>query len=63
MTEPAKPARRSARPRLEDLEERVVPATYVVTNTQDSGAGSLRQAVLNANANAGFDTITFAITG
>ncbi|MBD2409566.1 hypothetical protein FACHB389_09210 [Nostoc calcicola FACHB-389] len=32
----------------------------VVTNTNDSGAGSLRQAVLNANANPGADTITFA---
>jgi CSLREA domain-containing protein len=32
----------------------------VVTNTNDSGAGSLRQAILNANATAGADTITFA---
>ncbi|MEH2244442.1 beta strand repeat-containing protein [Nostoc sp.] len=32
----------------------------VVTNTNDSGAGSLRQALLNANATAGADTITFA---
>jgi CSLREA domain-containing protein len=32
----------------------------VVTNTNDSGVGSLRQAILNANANAGADTITFA---
>jgi hypothetical protein len=31
----------------------------VVTNTNDSGAGSLRQALLNANATAGADTITF----
>ncbi|HEY1379339.1 MAG TPA: choice-of-anchor Q domain-containing protein, partial [Gemmataceae bacterium] len=37
-----------------------VPATYVVLNTLDSGAGSLRQAVLNSNANAGLtDTIVF----
>ncbi|MHC5759630.1 DUF4347 domain-containing protein [Nostoc sp.] len=32
----------------------------IVTNTNDSGAGSLRQALLNANATAGADTITFA---
>jgi hypothetical protein len=38
-------------------------ATYVVTNTNDSGAGSLRQAILDANASAGSDTITFNIPG
>ncbi|MDZ7965362.1 MAG: DUF4347 domain-containing protein [Nostoc sp. DedSLP03] len=32
----------------------------VVTNTNDSGAGSLRQAILNANTTVGADTITFA---
>ncbi len=37
--------------------------TYTVTNTSDSGAGSLRQAVLDANANPGTDTIAFAIPG
>ncbi len=38
-------------------------ATYTVTNTNDSGAGSLRQAILDANANAGLDTINFSISG
>ncbi|HWT16594.1 MAG TPA: right-handed parallel beta-helix repeat-containing protein [Patescibacteria group bacterium] len=35
----------------------------LVTNTNDSGAGSLRQAILNANANAGMDAISFNISG
>ena len=35
-------------------------ATYQVTNTNASGPGSLYQAILNTNANAGADTITFA---
>ncbi len=40
-----------------------VTALLVVTNTSDSGPGSLRQAILNANANPGVDTIDFAIPG
>ena len=39
------------------------PASFVVTNTNDSGAGSLRQAILDANAAEGAETITFAIPG
>ena len=42
------------------------PATFTVTSTDDSGAGSLRQAILDANANANpadMDTIAFAIAG
>jgi len=35
--------------------------TFTVINTTDSGAGSLRQAILDANAHAGADTISFAI--
>ena len=39
-------------------------ATYPVTNTNDAGAGSLRQAVLDANANSGADIIdATGITG
>jgi titin len=36
-------------------------ATYTVTNTADSGTGSLRWAINQANANAGTDTIHFSI--
>jgi hypothetical protein len=35
--------------------------TFVVSNTNDSGAGSLRQAILDANANPEPDLITFNI--
>lgn len=38
-------------------------ASFTVSNTADSGPGSLRQAVLDANANPGADTITFGVTG
>src|ERR1700730_5473116 len=34
---------------------------YTVTNTADAGAGSFRQAITDANANAGKDTIRFSI--
>ena len=36
---------------------------FTVTNTNDSGAGSLRQAITDANNNAGADSISFNITG
>ncbi len=38
-------------------------ATFTVTNTNDEGPGSLRQAILDANALAGSDIIVFAIPG
>ncbi len=37
--------------------------TITVNTTNDSGAGSLRQAILDANANAGLDTIDITATG
>ncbi len=37
--------------------------TFTVTTSADSGAGSLRQAILDANANPGADTIEFNIVG
>src|SRR5690349_3291125 len=37
--------------------------TYTVSNTGDSGAGSLRQAIQAANARPGMDQIVFNIPG
>src|SRR5437773_6104466 len=34
-------------------------STFIVFNTNDGGAGSLRQAIISANANPGVDTIKF----
>jgi len=36
--------------------------TYTVTNNNDAGTGSLRQAILDANANAGLDEIRFDLS-
>jgi Ca2+-binding RTX toxin-like protein len=41
----------------------VTPAQITVTNTNDSGPGSLRQAILNANTDIETPTIVFAIPG
>lgn len=54
---------RKLRALIERLEERIAPATFTVTTTADSGAGSLRQAILNANGDAVLDTIVFNIPG
>src|SRR5262249_55471249 len=50
----------TARLSVEQPEDRTVPSTFTVLNLADSGAGSLRQAVLAANATPGADTIAFA---
>ncbi len=43
---------------------RTAPAsTFAVTNVNDSGLGSLRQAILDANAHSGADEIVFNIPG
>ena len=39
------------------------PETYGVSTTADAGPGSLRQAILDANAHVGPDVITFALPG
>jgi hypothetical protein len=46
---------------VELLEDRRVPTAYSVSTTGDSGPGSLRQAILDANSNPGPDTIQFGI--
>jgi hypothetical protein len=68
--------RRSLRPRpafrlrVETLEDRIAPAVFLVTNTGDNGGvnpaafagtGTLRQAIIDANATPGADTIQFAL--
>ena len=50
----------AARLSVERLEDRTVPSTFTVHNLADSGLGSLRQAVLDANINPGADLIRFA---
>jgi hypothetical protein len=47
----------SCRPRLEALEDRWLPSTLTVTNTADSGPGSLRYEIAAAKSK---DTIVFA---
>ena len=48
---------------LETLEGRITPATFTVVNNLDAGTGSLRQAITDANLNAGPDIINFNISG
>ncbi len=48
------------RPRLRPLEDRTTPATFTVTTAADSGPGSLRDAIAQANAAPDADTVVFA---
>jgi hypothetical protein len=52
---------------IQKVADPVIPppptTTQVVINTLDGGSGSLRQAILDANAHSGTDTITFNIPG
>jgi Right handed beta helix region/FG-GAP-like repeat len=55
---PRVPSQAAPRLEVEHLEERWVPST--VLNLNDSGPGSLRQAILDANSNSANDLIKFA---
>ena len=49
---------------VEPLEGRQMLSTFTVTNTNDSGAGSLRQAIVNSNGTSGnTNAISFNIPG
>lgn len=48
---------------IEPLEARIAPATFTVTTLADSGPGSLRDAIEQANAALGADEIVFTKTG
>src|SRR6516225_916582 len=50
-------------PFLEALEPRWLPSIFNVTNTNDSGAGSLRQAISDANASGTDNTLFIANYG
>jgi hypothetical protein len=44
---------------IEFLESRIAPATFMVTSLDDGGAGSLRDAIAEANDHPGADVIVF----
>ncbi len=54
--------RRRTRPTVVALEDRRLMSTFTVTNTTDSGPGSLRYEIDAANSNTGASTIDFDST-
>ncbi len=56
-----KKKRRPFQPDFLGLERRFLPATFMVLNTNDSGAGSLRQAISSSNSTPGSNIIDFNI--
>src|SRR5262249_15711852 len=63
-----KPRHSLSRPYLEYLEDRCVPSTYRVNDLGDSGIGTLRWAITQANSNntgtaSSPDQIQFAVSG
>src|SRR5438552_111654 len=57
--------RQHYQPAVEALEDRSLLSVFMVTNADDGGPGSLRQAILDANAHHGIggDKIEFAMPG
>ncbi len=51
------------RPGIEFLEDRQLLATFTVSNLSDSGAGSLRQAIVGTDESVGISTIDFNVAG
>ena len=54
------------RPSLEELEHRLAPAMFTVSNISDavgSGSGSLRQAIIDSNTTGGSNIIQFTGAG
>ena len=60
---PSRRLRVHRRPLIEALEGRQLLSSFTVSNDNDSGAGSLRQAILSSNATTGstVNTISFKI--
>src|SRR6516165_9792086 len=56
---------RHFRPLLESLEDRMLPSTFLVTNFNDSGPGSLRAAItaVNKDTTSTTDEIDFHLAG
>jgi hypothetical protein len=48
---------------IEALEDRILLSAFTVSNLSDQGAGSLRQAILNADSTRGADIINFDVAG
>ena len=51
---------RRRRPHIEVLEDRTLLSTFTVTNTADSGSGSLRYEINQADSAGGANTIAFS---
>ena len=50
-------------PLFDNVQVTAAVTAFTVTNTNDAGAGSLRQAIIDANANADYNGIAFNIPG